>query len=76
MFDLFGVVDVPIALELELYGCLEKGTVCFTSSTFLCLVQMDLYSLKRRRLISIGIYIINPRRCDDRLRFIKGIPIP
>ena len=35
-----------------------------------------LYSLRRRRLISIGILIINLRRSSDRLRFIMGIPIP
>ena len=35
-----------------------------------------LYSLRRRRLISIGIPIINLRRSPDRLRFIMGIPIP
>ena len=34
------------------------------------------YSLRRRRLISIGIPIINLRRSSDRLRFIMGIPIP
>ena len=34
-----------------------------------------LYSLRRRRLISIGILIINLRRSSDRLRFILGIPI-
>ena len=35
-----------------------------------------LYSLRRRRLISIGIPIINLRRSSDRLRLIIGIPIP
>ena len=35
-----------------------------------------LYSLRRCRLISIGIPIINLRRSSDRLRFIMGIPIP
>ena len=35
-----------------------------------------LYSLRRRRLINIGIPIINLRRSSDRLRFIMGIPIP
>ena len=34
-----------------------------------------LYSLRRRRLTSIGIPMINLRRSDDRLRFIMGIPI-
>ena len=37
---------------------------------------LGLYSLRRRRLISIGIPIINLRRSSDRLRFIMGIPIP
>ena len=37
---------------------------------------VGLYSLRRRRLISIGILIINLRRSSDRLRFIMGIPIP
>ena len=32
--------------------------------------------LKRRRLMGIGIPIIDLRRSDDRLRFIIGIPIP
>ena len=40
------------------------------------LCSLSLYSLKRRRLISIGIPIINLRRSSDRLRFIMGIPIP
>ena len=35
-----------------------------------------LYSLRRRRLISIGIPIINLRRSSDHLRFSIGIPIP
>ena len=34
-----------------------------------------LYSLRRRRLTGIGIPMVNLRRSDDRLRFIKGIPI-
>ena len=34
------------------------------------------YPVRRRRLISIGIPIINLRRSSDRLRFIMGIPIP
>ena len=38
--------------------------------------QQGLYSLRRRRLISIGIPIINLRRSSDRLRFIMGIHIP
>ena len=37
--------------------------------------NLGLYSL-RRRLISIGIPIINLRRSLDLLRFIMGIPIP
>ena len=37
---------------------------------------LGLYSLRRRRLISIGIPIINLRRSSDRLRFVMGIPIP
>ena len=37
---------------------------------------LGLYSLRRRRLISIGIPIINLRRSSDRLRFFMGIPIP
>ena len=37
--------------------------------------HLGLYSLRRRRLTSIGIPIINLRRSDDRLRFIMGIPI-
>ena len=36
---------------------------------------LGLYSLRRRRLMGIGIPIINLRRSDDRLRFIMGIPI-
>ena len=38
--------------------------------------SLGLYSLRRRRLISKGIPIINLRRSSDRLRFIMGIPIP
>ena len=40
------------------------------------LLVQGLCSLRRRRLISIGIPIINLRRSSDRLRFIMGIPIP
>ena len=39
-------------------------------------VKQGLYSLRRHRLISIGIPIINLKRSSDRLRFIMGIPIP
>ena len=35
-----------------------------------------LYSLKRHRLIGIGIPIINLRRSSDRIKFVFGIPIP
>ena len=34
--------------------------------------HQGLYSLRRRRLISLGIPIINLRRSSDRLRFIMG----
>ena len=37
---------------------------------------LGLYSLRRRRLINIGIPIINLRRSSDRLRLMMGIPIP
>ena len=37
---------------------------------------LGLYSLRRRRRISIGIPIINLRPSSDRLRFIMGIPLP
>ena len=47
------------------------STLCIYTTTVL-----GLYSLRRRRLISIRIPIINPRRSSDRLRFIMGIPIP
>ena len=40
------------------------------------LVFRPLYSLRTRRLISIGIPIINLRRSSVRLLFIMGIPIP
>ena len=38
--------------------------------------KQGLYPLKRHRLTGIAIPIINPRRSDDRLMFIMGIPIP
>ena len=38
--------------------------------------MQGLYSLRIRRLISIGIPIINMRRSSDHLRFIMGITIP
>ena len=38
--------------------------------------RLGLYSLRRHRLISIGIPIINLRWSSDRRRFIMGIPIP
>ena len=37
--------------------------------------RQGLYSLRRRRLTSIAIPMINLRRSDDRLGFIMGIPI-
>ena len=37
---------------------------------------VGLYSLRRTRLIGIGIPMINMRRSSDRLRFIMRIPIP
>ena len=43
---------------------------------FLMDTTQGLYSLRRCRLISIGIPIIKLRRSLDRLRFIMGIPIP
>ena len=39
-------------------------------------ISQGLYSLRRRRLISIGIPITNLIRSSDRVRFIIGIPIP
>ena len=36
----------------------------------------SLYSLKRRRLTGIGTPIIKLRRSDDRLIFLRGIPLP
>ena len=42
----------------------------------MALIVLGLYSLRKHRLISIGIPIINLRRSSDRLRFIMGIPIP
>ena len=39
-------------------------------------IQLGLYLLRRHRLISIGIPIINLRRSSDCLRFIMGISIP
>ena len=39
-----------------------------------CKLILGLYSLRRRRLISIGIPIINLRRSSGRLKFIMGIP--
>ena len=44
--------------------------------TRMAIPMQGLYSLRRRRLISIGIPIINLRRSSGRLRFIMGIPIP
>ena len=37
-------------------------------------IFQGLYSLKKHRLIDVGIPIINLRRSTDRLRFIMGIP--
>ena len=38
--------------------------------------QLDLYSLRKHRLIGINIPVINPKWSSDRLRFIMGIHIP
>ena len=43
--------------------------------SFTVIYSQGLYSLRRRRLMGIGIPIINLRRSDDRLRFIMGIPL-
>ena len=40
------------------------------------LLSLGFYSLRRRRIKGIGITIINPRRSQDRLSFIMGIPPP
>ena len=53
---------------------MEMAGPCF--SYFFSAARQGLYSLRRRRLISIAIPIINLRRLSDRLRFIMGIPIP
>ena len=39
-------------------------------------IPQGLYSLRKHRLVDIGIPITNLRRSSDRLRFVMGIPIP
>ena len=56
-------------LDYELINRFRNGPLPLTH-------HQGLYSLRRRRLISIGNPIINLRRSSDRLRFIMGIPIP
>ena len=66
------------------YKVAVKGLIIQSSLLYSCFsirrthknALLGLYSLRRRRLISIGIPIINLRRSSDRLRFIMGIPIP
>ena len=85
-------IDTKMSETQKLLPNEETITVCELLSTYFCkccrrgspnklwyehmIAQLGLYSLRRRRLIGIGIPIINPRRSSDRLRFIMGIPIP
>ena len=57
----------------RIYNYIHLYVQCIPTGTT---YNQGLYSLRRRRLISIGIPIINLRRSSDRLRFIMGIPIP
>ena len=56
-----------------IYNYIHHYVQCIPTGTT---YNQGLYSLRRRRLISIGIPIINLRRSSDRLRSIMGIPIP
>ena len=67
-----GKVKAPYYWPTEGAGNKRDASVRFRHHYLL----QGLYSLRRRRLISIGIPIINLRRSSDRLRFIMGIPIP
>ena len=55
---------------------------CMTLGVIPCIIRMyfhisqSLYSLRRRRLIGIGILNINLRWSSHRHKFIMGIPIP
>ena len=69
-------------MNMCVFFCTNKQIGLMVSNAACCLTYitgatiLGLYSLRRRRLISIGIPIINLRRSSDRLRFIMGIPIP
>ena len=62
--------------EVMNYRFCNWSSSCDYSGLEHCFRILGLYSLRRRRFISIGISIINLRRSSDRLRFIMGIPIP
>ena len=72
------IIALPLyyLLELSLRQYALKWHQCGADKTVLTYWHLGLYSLRIRRLISIGIPIINLRRSSDRLRFITGIPIP
>ena len=69
-------------MNMCVFFCTNKQIGLMVSNAACCLTYitgatiLGLYSLRRRRLISIGIPIINLRWSSDRLRFIMGIPIP
>ena len=62
-------MNQPFDPRLGKGKCMVCGMTCFD-------IIQGLYSLSRRRLINIGVPVINLRRSSDRLRFIMGIPIP
>ena len=68
---------MPTADDMHmLITLLERSKRQLVFENTVDIIIQGLYSLRRRRLISIGIPIINLRRSWDRLRFIMGIPIP
>ena len=67
---------MPTADDMHmLITLLERSKRQLVFENTVDIIIQGLYSLRRRRLISIGIPILNLRRSWDRLRFIMGIPI-
>ena len=70
----------PMMVRLPTHICVTRPQwvkQCFQMSKLLptILQALGFYSLRRHRLIGIGILIINLRPSSDHLRFIIGIPI-
>ena len=75
-YDTSWLIDVSSDSLLYPFCSVDRVTLAVVVTACPYRLIQGLYSLRIRRLISMGIPIINLRRSSDRLRFIMGIPIP